>query len=111
MTIHSIRPVDDASFEAEVLASDVPVFVDFTATWCAPCKTLMPVLERLAREGREGDRRFEVVSVDGGDCPDIVTRLKVRGFPTVVLFEGGREVARHLGATNLDALRALLESA
>ena len=89
------------------LASPRPVLVDFTATWCMPCKALAPVLEKLAAETRG---TLDVVAVDGDDAPAISNRYKVRAFPTVVAFVGGREVGRVVGLTSKEKLLALFET-
>ncbi len=99
MTHSRVIPLDDATFDSEVLrtASPLPVLVDFTAAWCGPCKALRPIVERLA-ETQEG--RLRVAQVDIDDSPEIARRLGIRGAPTVVVFKGGKEIARHLGATS-----------
>jgi thioredoxin 1 len=101
-----VLEVTQQTFEAEVLASKVPVLVDFTATWCAPCRALKPILAKLAKEG-EG--RFKVLTLDGDENPDLAARYRVKGFPTVVAFADGRETGRHIGLTSKDRLLALLQ--
>ena len=93
------------SFEAEVLRSDVPVLVDFTATWCGPCKALGKVLEGVARDHAGALR---VVSVDIDDAPDIAAQYGVRAVPTVVAFDHGAKVGQRLGLTTRDKLFELL---
>src|SRR5262249_34681341 len=79
-----MRPVDDTSFEAEVLRSEHPVIVDFTAPWFAPCRTIAPALEELARESG-----LALVSVDVAQNPATAARFDVLSLPTVILFAGG----------------------
>jgi thioredoxin 1 len=101
----AIPPVDDQSFEAEVLRSPVPVLLDFGAPWCRPCVALEPVLGRIARESGGSIR---VAKVDTETSPGLAARLGVRAVPTVVAFVGGRERARHTGLTTADKLLGLL---
>lgn len=98
--------VNGFNFEHEVLKANLPVLVDVTASWCPPCRAAEPVLNRLARE-RAG--QLKVVRVDGGACPELVAALRVRGFPTFVLFEAGRETRRQAGFSGSRSLFALLD--
>ena len=100
-----IHAITEETFDAEVLASPVPVLLDFTATWCAPCRALEPILHKLADE-RAGE--IKVVTVDGDDNPGLAIRLGVRGFPTVVAFAAGKEIGRQVGLASKDALAKLL---
>ncbi len=79
-----MRSVDDATFEQEVLASERPVIVDFTAPWCGPCRAIAPALEELARESE-----IDLVSVDVDVNPATAARYSVLSLPTVILFAGG----------------------
>jgi thioredoxin 1 len=98
--------VDDSSFEAEVIASKLPVLVDFASRWCGPCKTLAPIVERLAAE-KAGS--IKVVKVDTDASPSTTKRYGVRGVPTVLVFRDGSVTAQHLGATTKERLLSLLE--
>jgi thioredoxin 1 len=100
-----MQEITEESFEAEVLRSPVPVLVDFTAPWCGPCRALAPILERIAKEN-EG--RLKVATVDGDAHPAIATRFGVRGFPTVVAFRDGKEIARQVGVANKEKILALV---
>lgn len=105
---HTLRPLDSARFDAEVLRAELPVLLEFSTPWCGPCRALEPLLEALARDFAG---RLEVRAVEAEEHPELTTALGVRGFPTLVLFHGGREVARSLGLVSRARLLALLEPA
>jgi thioredoxin len=90
------RPVkvNEDDFDRTVLGAGVPVLVDFYADWCAPCKMVAPVVDDIARQ-RMGE--LLVVKVDTDFAPGLARRYGIRGIPTVVLFDGGTEVARSVG--------------
>src|SRR3954463_871591 len=81
--------VSDANFDQEVLKSSEPVLVDFTATWCGPCKMLAPIVEKLADE-TAGKYRVGKLNID--DAPGVTQRYGVRGVPTVMVFKNGEKV-------------------
>lgn len=89
--------VGEHNFDAEVAQADVPVIVDFGATWCAPCKALAPVVEAIAKEG-EG--RVKVVAVDIEEAPALAKRFAVSGMPTLIVFKKGEATARHVGVAS-----------
>ena len=98
--------VTDQNFESEILKSDKPALVDFTATWCGPCKQISPMIEEIANETVGV---IKVAKLDIDDAPNTAVKLGIRGVPTVVAFKNGKEVARHVGAgTNKAKLRALV---
>ena len=107
MATDKVLELNDLNFDSSVLAASGPVLVDFTAAWCAPCRALSPVLERFA------DRTDGVVvgSVDADACPDLASRYGVRALPTLVVFAGGKEVARRVGLTNDEGIRKLVAAA
>ena len=94
------------NFDAEVLKSDLPVLVDFTATWCGPCKALAPIVEKLAEEGAG---KYRVVKIDMDEAPQTVRKYGIRAAPTVIVFKGGEKRAQHVGLTNRAKLLQLLE--
>jgi thioredoxin 1 len=101
----NILPVDDDNFDDVVLRSDRPFLLDFSATWCGPCKMLLPIVQRIADEN-EG--RLRVGKIDIDDSPRVAQRLGIRGAPTLVVFVGGKEVARHAGVTSKEKLVAMV---
>jgi len=91
----TIMKTSDASFEADVLQSDVPVVVDFWAEWCGPCKVIAPYLEELATD-KGAQVRIAKVNID--DNPLTPTKYGVRGIPTLMLFKNGEITATKVGA-------------
>jgi thioredoxin 1 len=104
MPVHAFT---EENFDDEVLRSPVPVLVDFATPWCAPCRALAPVLERLAAEGAG---RVKVGSVSADEHPALAARYVVKGYPTIVAFFGGEERARRLGATTKEKLLEMVEA-
>ncbi len=89
------------NFEAEVLNSDIPVIVDFFATWCGPCKMLAPVIEQIAEE-YEG--KIKVGKLDIDQSRKLALKYYVASVPTVALFKDGKPVAVSIGAKPKDDL-------
>ncbi|MEU6357099.1 thioredoxin domain-containing protein [Streptomyces sp. NPDC047072] len=87
--------VTDTDFEAEVLGSELPVLVEFTADWCPPCRQMGPVLSALAAE--EGER-FRVVQLDVDTNPLTTNAYRVLSMPTFMLFRKGEPVKSMVGA-------------
>lgn len=103
----NVIEVTDANFESEVVQSNVPVLVDFSATWCGPCKQLAPIVEKIADESAG---KYKVVAIDIDDSPAVTQKFGVRGVPTVMVFKGGKVVGQHVGLTNRDNLLKLLNA-
>ncbi|HEX8353616.1 MAG TPA: thioredoxin [Pyrinomonadaceae bacterium] len=101
-----VSAVDDGTFEREVLGSDVPVVLDFWAEWCPPCRALAPTFEALAKQ-YAGRARFVKLNVD--DNPAVSQRFGIKGIPTLVFFDGGREVERVVGASSREALARVVD--
>ncbi|MCH8980221.1 MAG: thioredoxin [Armatimonadetes bacterium] len=93
-------------FEKEVLRSDLPVLVDFTAEWCGPCQAIAPIIESLA-EDYAG--RAKVVKVDVDANSEIGARYSVMSIPTLVVFKDGQEAERLVGAAQKSAIESLLK--
>jgi len=89
-----IQEISDDSFENEVIASSVPVIVDFWAQWCNPCKALTPVIEDLAQK-YNGQVKFVKLDVDSN--PSTPPKFGVRGIPTLILFKDGQVKATQVG--------------
>jgi len=100
-------PVTDATFDEVVLASPVPVVVDFWAQWCAPCRVIGPVLDELAVV-YDGRARF--VAVDADDNPGLVARFGIVALPTLHLYTGGELVEAIYGARPKSELGAHVEA-
>jgi thioredoxin 1 len=94
MTTTAIPKLDDAHFDAEVLESELPVLVDFTAAWCAPCRIMDPLLAELAAE--RDDLRIVQIDVDQNQAT--VARYGVMSMPTFMLFKDGAPAATFVGS-------------
>ena len=101
----NVQPVNDLNFDQEVLSSDVPVMVDFSATWCGPCKQIAPLVDQLASEYAG---QAKVVMVDIDDSPAIAQKYKIRGVPTILMFKGGEVVGQQVGMAPKTVLASLI---
>lgn len=103
-----IVDVSEADFEQSVVARshEVPVLVDISADWCGPCRVLSPLIERLAREYAGA---FILANVDADENMKIAGRHKVRGFPTVIAYSRGAEIARFHSAQTEGYLRRFID--
>jgi len=102
----SLVHVNDKSFAAEVLNSDLPVLVDFWATWCGPCRSISPIVEELAKEFLG---KIKVTKLNVDESPAIPSQYGVRGIPTLILFKGGKILDQIVGAVPKARLKALME--
>ncbi len=98
------RAVTAEEFHETVADAGVPVLVDFYADWCGPCKVTAPMLDELAHR-HQG--RVLVLKVDTDRFPELAQQHGIRGIPTLLLFDEGREVRRHVGAATLAQLEQL----
>jgi thioredoxin 1 len=100
--------VNDKSFAAEVLQSDLPVLVDFWATWCGPCKSIAPVIDDLSKEYAG---RIKMTKLNVDENPATPSQYSVRGIPTLILFKEGKVLEQIVGAVPKTRLVAMLEKA
>lgn len=103
----STKKVSDASFEADVLKSDLPVVVDFWAEWCGPCRTIAPALEEISEEL---DGQVVIAKVNIDDDPEWAGRYNVRSIPTMIIFRDGEIIGNKLGAEPKASLKKWITS-
>ena len=103
----NIVHVTDASFDSDVLQSDVPAVVDFWATWCGPCKMIAPLLDQIADEYAG---KVKVCKVDVDSNPETAAKFNVRGIPTLLVFKGGAVEATKVGALSKGQLTEFVDS-
>ena len=101
------KSVTDASFQADVLDSDVPVLVDFWADWCTPCKMIAPALEEISDELAG---KVTIAKMDIMENPETPGRIGVQSIPLMVLYKNGEPVAQKLGAAPKSQLKGWIES-
>jgi len=98
--------ITSSNFQGEVVESDLPVLVDFWAEWCVPCHMVSPVVEEIGQEKGEG---LKVVKLNIDENPQATRTYGVMSIPSLILFKGGQEVARVIGAKPKDAILRDLE--
>jgi len=108
MSSEKVIAFTDANFEREVIQSDIPVLVDFWATWCAPCKAISPLVDAVADE-YAGKVKVGKVNVDENQATP--GKYGVRGIPTIILFKGGAVIDQIVGAVPKSQLDALIAKA
>jgi thioredoxin 1 len=97
--------IDETEFPQEVLQSQTPVLVDFSAVWCGPCKKQADILTELAVLKKD----LKVVKIDVDDCPTLASQFGVRSLPTMILFKGGKPADKKVGLTSLNSLLELVK--
>ncbi len=93
---------------SEIINSDTPTLVDFTATWCGPCRAMAPVLEQLAGKIGESAR---IIKIDVDKNPAIAEKLNIQGVPTFILYKKGQIIWRQSGMQSLNQLETLIKQA
>ncbi len=99
---------DDSNFDSEVLQSDVPVMVDFWASWCEPCKRIEPTIKELA-EHYQGKLKVGKLNVE--ESPKIAARFRVRNMPTFMVFKGGDVAGTQMGAVAKSQMMQFIDRA
>ena len=102
----NVQEMTEATFDADVLKSEVPVLVDFWAAWCGPCRMLAPIVEAVAAK-YEG--KIKVVKVNVDEAPGLATQFGIRSIPTIILFKGGEAAERTVGVQTEDALSTMID--
>lgn len=97
----------DANFDAEVLKSDIPVFVDFWAPWCGPCQQMGPIVEEL--EADYGDGKIKIGKLNVDDNQMIAGKYSVMSIPSFLLFKGGEVVDTVVGGVQKEKLKAMID--
>ena len=94
-----------SDFQREVLASEVPVLVDFSAVWCGPCRAIEPHVEAIASE-LQG--KAKVVTVDVDEHSDVASKYGIMSIPALLVFKNGQEVDRLVGAVPKERIHSLI---
>ena len=100
------KPVNSKNWETEVMNSQIPVFVDFWAEWCGPCRMVSPVIEELATE-YAGKINFVKVNVDENN--ELASRYNVFSIPTLAIFSKGQVVAQQVGAASKGSYKTMID--
>ena len=107
MSNEIIVHLSDASFEQDVLKSDIPVLVDYWAEWCGPCKMIAPILDEVAKE-YAGKLKVAKLNIDQNEGTP--PKYGIRGIPTLMIFKDGNVVATKVGALSKSQLTAFIDS-
>lgn len=100
--------VTDSQWESAVLESDVPVFVDFWAEWCAPCRAMGPYVDKLAQEYQG---KLKVLKINTQDNPEVPARYGITAIPTFLMIKKGEVVKQMVGSQGYDALKKAVDAA
>ena len=102
----NVRELSDNNFETTISGADRPVLVDFSATWCQPCKALAPTIDAVAKDY---DGRLDVYKVDIDQAPSATSQFGISGVPTCIFFRSGKEVERFVGVEDLRGIKERVE--
>ncbi len=108
MASNDVLILQDATFDKEVLKSDIPVLVDFWAVWCGPCKAVAPAVEELAKQYKG---KVKIAKMDVDEHQQVPQQYGIRSIPTLLLFKGGRVVDTIVGAVPKSKLEDSLKKA
>lgn len=100
-----VMKLTEATF-AEAVAGDVPVFVDFWAEWCGPCRRLAPILDEL---DAESEGRYKVAKVNVDEEGELAKQFGIMSIPSLLVFKGGKLVKQSVGYQSLESLQKLME--
>jgi thioredoxin len=106
MAAEPLATFTDSNFDAEVIQSSQPVLVDFWATWCPPCRTILPLVEELAKE-YAGRVKIGKLNVD--DSQRVATQYEVRSIPTLLMFKEGKVIGQIVGHAPKPKIDGLLK--
>jgi thioredoxin 1 len=104
---NAVTHVTSKTWDAEVLKSDTPVFVDFWAEWCGPCRMVGPAVEQI---GRSMSGKLKVAKVNVDENQEIAMKYGIRSIPSLILFKGGQEIGRTIGAAPKETYLKFIES-
>ena len=105
----AVTKISDAkTWEIDVIGSKIPVFVDFWAEWCGPCRMTAPVIEELAND-YDGKVKFVKVNVD--EANDIAAKYSIFSIPTLILFRNGEILSQQAGAASKDSYKDMIDRA